>query len=74
MTEVGPCAGECVAPGTLDVLETEYLAEVIDPETLQSVPEGNPAELVLTNLGRVGSPLIRYRTGDLVNLAAAYRQ
>jgi phenylacetate-CoA ligase len=68
MTEVGPCAGECAAaPGTLDVLETEYIAEVIDPETLKPMPEGQPGELVLTNLGRVGSPLIRYRTGDLVN-------
>lgn len=68
LTEVGPCAGECVAaPGTLDVLETEYIAEVIDPQTLQPLPEGQPGELVLTNLGRVGSPVIRYRTGDLVN-------
>jgi phenylacetate-CoA ligase len=32
------------------------------------VPEGTPGELVLTNLGRLGSPLIRYRTGDHVRL------
>ena len=47
----------------LVVLEDRYIAEVIDPATLQPASEG---ELVLTNLGRVDSPLVRYRTGDLV--------
>jgi phenylacetate-CoA ligase len=41
------------------------LVEVIDPQTLEPADEG---ELVLTNLGRVGSPVIRYRTGDHVRL------
>jgi phenylacetate-CoA ligase len=67
MTEIGPTGIECTAqPGGLHVLETEYLAEVVDPATGQHVPNGVPGELVLTNFGRWGSPLLRYRTGDLV--------
>jgi phenylacetate-CoA ligase len=67
MTEVGPAAVECIDdPGGLHILEADYLAEVIDPDTLEPVPPGTTGELVLTTLGRVGSPLIRYRTGDLV--------
>ncbi len=67
MTEVGPAAVECVQnPAGLHLLEADYLVEVIDPETLEPIPAGTTGELVLTTLGRVGSPLIRYRTGDLV--------
>ncbi len=67
MTEVGPMAVECVAnPGGLHVLETEFIVEVIDPATGRAVPPGTEGELVVTNLGRAGSPLLRYRTGDLV--------
>jgi phenylacetate-CoA ligase len=55
MTETGPVSYGCPArPGVLHVIEASYIAEVID------------SELILTNLGRIGSPLIRYRTGDLV--------
>lgn len=70
MTEVGPVAVEADArPGQMYLLERDYLAEVIDPATGAAVPDGTAGELVLTNLGRVGSPLIRYRTGDLVRIA-----
>ena len=69
MTEVGPMAIECPAnPCGLHVLEDDYVAEVIDPATTQPVPAGQVGELVVTNLGRLGSPLIRYRTGDLVRV------
>jgi len=51
------------------VIETEFIAEVIDPKTGKPVPDGDTGELVVTNLGRVGSPLIRYRTGDLVRMS-----
>lgn len=69
MTEIGPWGFECVeAPGGVHVMETEFIAEVIDPKTGRGVPDGVRGELVLTNLGRMGSPLIRYRTGDLVSL------
>jgi phenylacetate-CoA ligase len=56
MTETGPVSYGCPArPGVLHIIESSYMAEVIDKE------------LILTNLGRIGSPLIRYRTGDVVN-------
>jgi phenylacetate-CoA ligase len=67
MTEVGPVTYACpVRARVLHVIESSYIAEVLDPD-------GRPArrgELVLTNLGRIGSPLIRYRTGDIVERAA----
>lgn len=69
MTEVGPVTYECPKqPGLLHVLESAFYAEVIDPTTGQAAEPGQTAELVLTTLGRIGSPLLRYRTGDLVKL------
>ena len=67
MTEVGAYAYECAEQAGLHVNESEFVAEVIDPTTGAPARDG---ELVLTNLGRVGSPVIRYRTGDRVRLAA----
>jgi phenylacetate-CoA ligase len=67
MTEVGAYGYECQAQAGLHVNESEFIAEVIDPATGRSATEG---ELVLTNLGRLGSPAVRYRTGDRVRLAA----
>lgn len=68
MTELGPLAIETAdRPGGLCVLETECIAEIIDPSTGQPVPAGEEGELVITNLGRWGSPLLRYRTGDRVH-------
>ena len=46
--------------------EAEFIAEVVDPESLEPVPEGVAGELIITNLGRGAWPVIRYRTGDLV--------
>jgi phenylacetate-CoA ligase len=69
LTETGPCAVECAEnPGGLHLLEGDYIAEVVDPRTGQTIPSGQVGELVLTSLGRAGSPLLRYRTGDLVQL------
>ncbi len=69
MTEIGPLAIECSArPGGLHVLEDDYFAEVVDPVKGEPVSPGDIGELVLTNLGRLGSPLIRYRTGDFVRV------
>jgi phenylacetate-CoA ligase len=67
MTEIGPVSYGC--PKRADVLhvaESEYIAEVIDPENGRPAAPGTHGELVLTNLGRHGSPLLRYRTGDVV--------
>jgi phenylacetate-CoA ligase len=70
MTEIGPVSYGCpVRPGVLHVIESAFFAEVIDPRTSEAVPPGATGELVLTNLGRLGSPLLRYRTGDLVKPA-----
>jgi phenylacetate-CoA ligase len=67
MTDIGPLGIEPAAgPGGLLVLESECIAEIIDPETLDPVSTGTLGELVITNLGRLGQPVIRYRTGDLV--------
>jgi phenylacetate-CoA ligase len=67
MTELGSPAIECIEnPHGLHILETECIAEILDPETGRPVKPGQTGELVCTNLGRIGSPLIRYRTGDLV--------
>jgi phenylacetate-CoA ligase len=52
--------------GVLRVIEESYFAEIIDPQTAEPVPTGTVGELVLTTLGRVGAPVLRYRTGDLV--------
>ena len=67
MTETGPVTHEGPKqPGVLHVLEPTYFAEVIDPVTAKPVAPGQRGELVLTTLERTGSPLLRYRTGDLV--------
>lgn len=67
MTEVGPVTYEDPKrPGVLRVIESSYLAEVINPDSGQPVAHGRVGELVLTTLTRLGSPLLRYRTGDLV--------
>lgn len=67
MTEVGPVTYECPArPGVLHVMEHTFFAEVLDPATGRPVAAGQRGELILTTLARHGSPLLRYRTGDLV--------
>jgi len=65
MTEMGAYGYECSEQAGLHVNESEFILEVVDPVTAQPATDG---ELVLTNLGRVGSPVIRYRTGDRVRL------
>ena len=70
LTEAGSVASECAAhTGTLHLLDDDYVAESIHPETGLSRPDGELGELVLTTLGRLARPIIRYRTGDLVRLA-----
>ena len=72
LTEVGPIGFECwQSPGSIHINEQGYIAEIIDPETCKPIPDGQQGELVITNLGRIGSPVIRYRTRDLVVRALA---
>jgi phenylacetate-CoA ligase len=67
LTEVGPLSFECwEAPGFLHVNEGEYICEVVDPVTGLEASYGQAGELVVTNLGRTASPVLRYRTGDVV--------
>ena len=61
-------AFECLCKAGMHVNEDHYLAEVIDPETLRPLPEGEVGELVFTTLSREAQPLIRYRTRDLCSL------
>ena len=69
MTEIGPASFEChESPGGVHINEAEFIPEVIDPGTGAVVADGETGELVLTNLGRVGMPLIRYRTNDRVRM------
>jgi len=66
-TEVGAWGFECEPqPGGVHINETEFIAEVVQSETGRAAAPGERGELVMTNLGRAGSPVIRYRTGDLV--------
>lgn len=65
MTEMGAYGFECETQTGIHINEDEFIAEVLDPLTLMPVHDGQKGELILTNLGRVGMPVIRYRTGDL---------
>jgi phenylacetate-CoA ligase len=64
-TEVGAWGFECQAQSGVHLNEGEFICEVINPDTGEQANEG---ELVITNLGRIGMPVIRYRTGDYVKL------
>ena len=69
MTETGPVTVECSAtPSLLHIIEHAFIAEVIDPNTQKKLSFGSIGELVLSSIGRVGCPLLRYRTGDIVQL------
>ena len=68
-SEVGAHSFECeIQPNGTHVNESEFIVEVLNPDTLEQVSEGEQGELIITNLGRIGFPVIRYRTGDLVRL------
>jgi phenylacetate-CoA ligase len=71
MTELGATGFTCQAQTGVHLIESEFIFEVIDPHTREPLPLGAQGELVATNLGRAGMPLIRYRTGDLVELDEA---
>jgi phenylacetate-CoA ligase len=66
LTEVGAYGFACSQQQGIHVNEGEFIAEILDPQTGQPVQEGQAGELILTNLGRWGSPALRYRTGDVV--------
>ncbi len=61
-------AFECTEQNGLHVWEDAYIVEIIDPHTLQPVPDGEIGELVMTTLDRQAMPVIRYRTRDLTRI------
>ncbi len=66
---IGPgVASECMVQEGLHINEDHFFPEIIDPDTLQVLPEGSMGELVFTTLTKEGLPLIRYRTRDLTRL------
>lgn len=65
----GPGVGiECTEQAGMHVWEDAYLLEIIDPETGESLPDGEVGELVLSTLRREGMPVLRYRTRDLTRI------
>jgi phenylacetate-CoA ligase len=58
-------AFECQCKDGLHIWEDGYIAEIVNPDTLEPVPDGEPGELVLTILCREATPILRYRTRDL---------
>ncbi len=74
MTELGPTGVSCVARDGVHLIESEFVFEVRDDTgAVHRLPETGTVtgELVATNLGRWGSPLIRYRTGDRADVTRA---
>ena len=66
---MGPgVAMECAEGNGLHVAEDHFFVEILDPATLQPVPEGEMGELVITTLTKECCPLVRYRTRDLTYL------
>ncbi|MBQ3517535.1 MAG: phenylacetate--CoA ligase [Lachnospiraceae bacterium] len=62
-------AFECEEQTGMHINEDHFLAEIIDPETGEVLPEGSKGELVFTNLDKEGFPLLRYRTRDICILS-----
>ena len=67
LTELtGPgVAYECEAQHGMHINEDHFIAEIIDPDTEEVLPEGTVGELVFTSLDKKGFPMLRYRTHDI---------
>lgn len=70
LTEIiGPgVAQECEQKNGLHIFEDHFYPEVVSPDTLEPLPDGEKGELVLTTLTRDGMPMIRFRTRDITAL------
>jgi phenylacetate-CoA ligase len=70
LTELGGpgVAFDCKEQNGLHINEDHYLAEIVDPATLEPLPLGEKGELVFTSLQRRAMPMIRYRTKDITRL------
>lgn len=68
---MGPgVAMECAERGGLHIAEDQFYCEIIDPETLEVLPDGEWGELVITTLTRECTPLMRYRTRDVTRIVS----
>ncbi|MCQ2157675.1 MAG: phenylacetate--CoA ligase [Bacteroidales bacterium] len=66
---MGPCVSyECECQNGSHINEDHFLPEIVNPDTLEQMPDGEQGELVLTTLTKEGMPLLRYRTRDLTSL------
>jgi phenylacetate-CoA ligase len=70
LTELGGpgVAFDCEAKEGLHINEDHYLAEIVDPDTMEPVPTGEKGELIFTSLQRRAMPMLRYRTKDITRL------
>ena len=66
---IGPGVSvECEEKNGLHIFEDHFIPEVIDPETGETLPDGESGELVLTSIMKEAFPMVRYRTGDITSL------
>jgi phenylacetate-CoA ligase len=66
---IGPgVSSECLCQDGLHINEDHFIPEIIDPVTLEVLPEGSEGELVFTTITKEGLPLLRYRTRDLTSI------
>jgi phenylacetate-CoA ligase len=72
LTEIiGPgVGGECEHNNGLHIYEDHFYPEIIDPETLEPLPDGTEGELIFTTLSKRATPIIRYRTRDITTIIA----
>jgi phenylacetate-CoA ligase len=72
LTEIiGPGVGcECSHHAGLHIFEDHFYPEIIDPETLEPLPDGTEGELIFTTLSKRATPIIRYRTRDITTIIA----
>ena len=66
---IGPgVAGECLCKCGMHIFEDAFIAEIINPDTGETLPPGSVGELVLTTLTKEAFPMVRYRTRDITSL------
>jgi phenylacetate-CoA ligase len=69
---MGPgISGECQERNGLHIAEDHFLCEIVNPDTLEPVPDGEVGELIITTLTKEAFPMIRYRTRDLTRIIAS---
>jgi phenylacetate-CoA ligase len=71
LTESGVVGWGCAVGGSIHLNDNDFAFIAIEPDTQQSVADGEPGELVVSTLTRRSVPLVRYRTGDVVQLTHA---